>query len=324
MRTNHRNGFTLIELLVVIAIIGVLIALLLPAVQKVREAANRIKCENNLKQLSLAMHNYHDTNSTLPYGSRWSSTMYPPPPYFREGAWYDDHGWYSHLGQYIEQDNWTRLIDFEVEFSDPDNEPARRYKISLYACPSDNGLVQNEWQSNIWARLRGNYVVNFGNTNYGQRTKTDPVTHVQVPFKGAPFTFLKGRRFAEIEDGLTNTLMFSECITIGDTGAAWGGPLSDFTTSLGGQAFEGWHTPNSQQPDEEARQIPPIHALNGNPLPVYVGDTVLQSFAARSKHPGGVNASLCDGSVRFFTDAINLDVWRALSSAQGGETVTNE
>jgi prepilin-type N-terminal cleavage/methylation domain-containing protein len=318
MRTTNRVGFTLIELLVVIAIIGILIALLLPAVQKVREAANRVRCENNLKQFGLAMHNHHDNKGSLPFGSR----LYEGDTYHgHEGWWYDDHGWYSAMGPYIEQDNWAKLIDYEAAFSDPINEAARRHKISLFACPSDLGLVENEWQSVTWARLRGNYVVNFGNTNYGQLKKKDPATGDYVLFGGAPFTFRKGKRFAEITDGLSNTLMMSECITIRETGTAWGGPLSDFETSLGGQAFEAWNAPNSPYPDEEARVIPPEHALNGIPMPIYVTDTLLQSFTARSKHHGGVNASLCDGSVRFFSNSINLDAWRALSTATGNEPI---
>jgi prepilin-type N-terminal cleavage/methylation domain-containing protein len=315
MGTRNRGGFTLIELLVVIAIIGVLIALLLPAVQKVRDAAIRTKCVNNLKQLTLAMHNYHETRETLPFGSRWKPN--DPGYHGLEGSWYDDHGWYSSMGPYIEQDNWGRLINFDASFSDPVNDAARRHKTELFACPADSGLKQNEWYSVTWARLRGNYVVNFGNTNYGQRTK------LNVTFKGAPFTFIVGHRFSDLTDGLSNTLMMSECITIDDTGNDWGGPLSDFSTSLGGQAFEAWLTPNSHTPDEEARVIPPPHALNGNPLPTFVGDTQLQSFAARSKHPAGVNASLCDGSVRFVRNEITLDVWRALSTSQGSESVNS-
>jgi prepilin-type N-terminal cleavage/methylation domain-containing protein/prepilin-type processing-associated H-X9-DG protein len=314
MGTKTRGGFTLIELLVVIAIIGILIALLLPAVQKAREAANRIKCENNLKQFTLAMHNYHDAKGSLPFGSRRKPG---DPDYHGPGSWYDDHGWYSSMGPYIEQDNWAKEINYDLSFSDVANEQARRFKLPIYACPSDTGLVQNEWQSATWARIRGNYVVNFGNTNYGQKTK------LGVTFKGAPFTFQKGERFGTITDGLSNTLMMSECITISSTGNDWGGPLSDGTTSLGGQAFEGWNTPNTHNPDEEARVIPPASALNGNPMPTWVSDTQLQSFAARSKHMGGVNASLCDGSVRFFPNSIELEVWRALSSAQGGETATS-
>jgi prepilin-type N-terminal cleavage/methylation domain-containing protein/prepilin-type processing-associated H-X9-DG protein len=320
MSTRNRSGFTLIELLVVIAIIGILIALLLPAVQKVREAANRIKCDNNLKQLALAMHNHHDTKGALPFGTRRAQS---DPQYMGPGSWYDDHGWYTQTAPYIEQGNWGKLINYDLSFSAGENDMARRHMIQLFACPSDVGLQQNEWLSPTWARVRGNYVVNFGNTNYGQRSIGG--AH-GLQFKGAPFTFKIPKKFSEITDGLSNTLMMSECIVITQEDERyWGGPLSDFSTSLGGQAFEGYLTPNSTSPDQEARLIPPRDTWNGNNIdPTPAGDTLTQVFAARSKHQNGVNASLCDGSVRFFTNGVSWDVWQALTSAEGGETVNAE
>jgi prepilin-type N-terminal cleavage/methylation domain-containing protein/prepilin-type processing-associated H-X9-DG protein len=310
MNPKNRAGFTLIELLVVIAIIGILIALLLPAVQKVREAANRIKCTNNLKQLGLAMHNHHNSKNALPFGSR---RLPNDPDYRGPGAWYDDHGWYSQMGPYVEQDNWFKLINFELSFSDEANDAARRHKMPIFACP-DDGLKENEWQSPNWARLRGNYVVNFGNQTYGQSG-----THGGVHFLGAPFTFKVGVRFSEITDGLSNTLMMAEVITLESTGADWGGPLSDFTTSLGGQMFTGWLPPNSPVFDDVARHCPPPGALNGIPGCHLISDTRFQTLASRSKHPNGVNASLCDGSVRFFSNSIDWTIWRALSSSRGAE-----
>jgi prepilin-type N-terminal cleavage/methylation domain-containing protein/prepilin-type processing-associated H-X9-DG protein len=259
MSFKIRAAFTLIELLVVIAIIAVLVGLLLPAVQKVREAANRIKCNNNLKQLALAMHNYLDVNKVLPPGTRRKIN---DPAYSGPGEWYDDHGWYSQIGPFIEQGNWAKLINYKVSFSDESNDAARRFKM-----------------------------------------------------------------LSDITDGTSNTLLMAEIIatlSVGTTQDAWGGPLSDFTTSLGGQTFEGWLTPNSPTFDDVARVCPAHIALNGIPGCNLIGDnntTALQSFASRSKHAGGVNASLCDGSVRFFSNTINLATWRALSTSRGGETV---
>jgi prepilin-type N-terminal cleavage/methylation domain-containing protein len=314
MRSQSRHGFTLIELLVVIAIIAVLIGLLLPAVQKVREAAARAKCQNNLKQLSLAMHNYHDANGVLPYGAKSG----PNDPYNGPGAWYDGHGWYTGVLPYIEQSSVTALINQNLSLSDNANELGRRAKVPLFACPSDSGLQQNEWPSVTWARLRGNYVVNFGNTTYGQTAKGG------VKFGGAPFTFTKGRKLVDIKDGTSNTLMMSEVIVIETVNDGWHGPMSDFQTALGGQTFEGWLTPNSRTFDDVARVCPPVAARNTIPGCNLIGgnsSTIFQSFDARSKHSQGVNASSCDGSVRYFSNNISLDNWRALTTAEGGDTI---
>jgi prepilin-type processing-associated H-X9-DG protein len=221
------------------------------------------------------------------------------------------------MGPFIEQDNWSRLINYDKSFSDELNNQARRFKMDVFACP-DDGLKQNEWPSPTWARIRGNYVINFGNTNYGQTTKA------KVTFGGAPFGIQKSSHFADINDGLSNTLMMAEIITVGSTGDNWGGPLSDFSTSLGGQTFEAWLTPNSPVFDDVARVCPPHSAYNGIPGCNLIGDngkTPEQSFAARSKHPGGVHTSFCDGSVRFFSNTINWAAWQALSTSRGGEAV---
>lgn len=118
--------------------------------------------------------------------------------------------------------------------------------------------------------------------------------------------------------------MMGEVIVVQSVSTGWHGPLSDFNTALGGQTFEAWNTPNSPTFDDVARLCPPPNALNGIPGCNLIADSADQSIACRSKHPGGVNTSLCDGSVRFFTDGINIVTWRALATAQGGETVTND
>src|SRR5262245_38514066 len=144
MRKGHRPAFTLVELLVVIAIIGILIALLLPAIQSAREAARRTQCINNLKQSALAMTAYHSANKKLPPGSKWGPAPNNNPA---GGQYYDDHGWYSYLGPFIEEVGWSKSIDTTVPFSgNSANTAARRLKIKLFECP-DDGMVQNEWPS---------------------------------------------------------------------------------------------------------------------------------------------------------------------------------
>jgi len=313
MRRN-RLGFTLIELLVVIAIIAILIGLLLPAVQKVREAAARMKCSNNLKQLALGMHAHHDARGVLPYGAKtWTGDPYSGP-----GAWYDDFAWYGVMGPYIEQGNWFNMFNFSLSYSDAANDAARRVKIPLFACPSDAGLQENEWTTTTWARIRGNYVANWGNTDYGQNTKSG------VTFGGAPFRPRTGLKLTDLTDGTSNTLLLSESTVLLTVNTGWHGPLGETTHSVGGQTFNGWQTPNATGGDEIARLMPPAGSLNGRPTPVAASDTLTQVFAARSKHTGGVNAALSDGSIRFFRDGILLANWRALSTATGGEVNAND
>jgi prepilin-type N-terminal cleavage/methylation domain-containing protein len=318
---NSRTAFTLVELLVVIAIIGILVSMLLPAVQSAREAARRMECGNNLKQLGLAMVNYESAHGGFPPAAiSWTAADYASRG--GPGDWYDDHGWYTQIGSYIEQQNWYDKIDFKVSFSAAVNDVPRRHKIKLYRCPSDIELQENEWPSNIWARVRGNYVVNFGNTNYGQTEKAT------IKFGGAPFTYLKSTPVSAIKDGLSNTLLMGEILKLRTENAAWHGALSDFSTSLGGQTFTGWLPPNSASPDDMARFVPGVSdnvfTSNGIPVPNNIGGPEMvkqQSFAARSHHTGGVQAALCDGSVHFFSDSIDLTTWRNLSTAAGGEVV---
>lgn len=319
-----RIGFTLIELMVVIAIIGVLIALLLPAVQAAREAARRTGCVNNLKQLGIGLHNYHDAKHRLPFGAirfvgdEWQDAI-------RGHSYVNDHGWYSQMGPFIEEHAWFDRINFNRSFSDASNFSARQYPISLFGCPSDGVKFHHRNHPN-WCRAKGNYAVNFGNTNYGQSSKAG------VKFGGAPFSYRRSSRFKEITDGLSHTLLVGEIISTaeGPMPASanpyddWWGPLSETSTCEGGQIFNGWFTPNYSGSDDVVRKCPPLSGLNGIPLCLLIGDFAevpLQSFAARSHHAGGVHASLCDGSVRFFSDEIDLATWRALSTSKGGEQV---
>jgi len=315
-----RFAFTLVELLVVIAIIGILIGLLLPAINAARESGRRVSCVNHLKQLSLAMNNFNTTRGGFPAAAMsWLTKIaHPAGP----GDWYDDHGWYSQMGEFIEEKGWSKGLDMNVSLSHPKNLQGRKYMNHLYACPSDKGLQRNEWNSDTWARIRGNYMVNFGNTNYGQTNRGT------TKFGGAPFTYLKITPSNKITDGLSHTLLMSEVLVLPElssqAGGAWGGPPSDFTTALGGQTFNGWMPPNSMVGDEVARMIQAstYYTAARIPVPISVGDSRQQSFAARSRHPSCVVASCCDASVHTVNDNIDPLVWQYLSTAGGAETAS--
>jgi prepilin-type processing-associated H-X9-DG protein len=353
----------LVELLVVIAIIGILVALLLPAVQAAREAARRSQCVNNLRQLAVAMLNYESAYKGLPPMARnWTNadvTAYYHGAPGTIGTWYDDHGWYLPVMPFMEESGVADLANPDKCFSDPSNRAAREAFVPMLACPSDLGLQKNEWNSSTWSRVRGNYVVNAGNTVYGQHYVGNcPGAFPDcIEFLGAPFIPRKMGKLSQITDGTSNTLMMSEVLVLPAT-ILWSGPYSDGQTALGGQTFTGFHTPNSPLPDALARQsewwtneraIPgwieqnlPVNASGTPDPPVSVsggrrGAPALppdattdsngmkqQHIAARSKHPGGVNASRCDGSVEFYTDAIDRRVWNALTSAAGEEVFNRD
>jgi prepilin-type N-terminal cleavage/methylation domain-containing protein/prepilin-type processing-associated H-X9-DG protein len=318
----HRSGMTLVELLVVIAIIAVLVALLLPAVQSARAAARRVSCGNNMKQLALGLLAYESANACLPpMAVRWEDTdswlgSATRSNFFAANRWFNDHGWYTLIGPQIEQLAWHSSIVFEKSFSDEVNLAPRKVKIPLFGCPED-GLKENEWSHRTWSRVRGNYVVNAGNTDYGQTTKDG------IEFGRAPFAPRAGVQLAAIRDGLSNTLLASEVITTLSS-EWWGGPISDFSISLGGQTFTGWLGPNSPTPDEAARECPRPEQYNGIPGCTLTSPDEESSkrgaYAARSKHAGGVTAAMCDGSVHFVVDSVDLlGVWRPMTTARGGE-----
>jgi prepilin-type N-terminal cleavage/methylation domain-containing protein len=372
---RKRNAFTLVELLVVIAIIGVLVALLLPAVQSAREAARRSQCANNLRQLGVAHLNYEAAkkgfvpmakffwNSATAVGALQpgykDAAAYPVPPGDRPGGWYDDHGWYIPLMPYIEQAQVTNLGNPKMPISHPSNLQVRKALIPLHACPSDIGLQKNEWDSGpnptTWARVRSNYVVNAGNTIYGQHDVGAACPGTTTPalcrFGGAPVTGGKVTALKSITDGTANTLLMSE-IRVLPENFGWGGPYSDTQTALGGQIFTAWNPPNSQVADCLCRAgdwagnpgvregfesqgmlwpqgIAPCGYYGEQRLPVstdataeriftidgYSGGHMLVVQSARSHHAGGVNASRCDASVKFYADSIDPATWNALSSA---------
>ncbi|MBD3673001.1 MAG: DUF1559 domain-containing protein [Planctomycetaceae bacterium] len=297
LRRNSRSlrGFTLIELLVVIAIIAVLVALLLPAVQQAREAARRSSCKNNLKQLGLAMHNYHDVYTKFPRGAYsccWGTWQVAILPYIEQAAVYQIY------------ENSGGNDSTGPRYGSGVNLQVTRKRFNVLSCPSD---LENAPISRITSH---NYVVNFGNTSYGQGTVNG------VKFLGAPFGRSRCYAMRDAVDGTSNTLLMAEVLQGQGRdlrGFSWWGDASQFTTYL---------TPNSALPD----RIYTSYYCNNDPilnLPCAASTSANPTmFASRSRHVGGVQTLLMDGSVRFISENIDLNTWRALSTPKGGEVIS--
>jgi prepilin-type N-terminal cleavage/methylation domain-containing protein/prepilin-type processing-associated H-X9-DG protein len=345
--TSHRRGFTLIELLVVIAIIAVLIALLLPAVQAAREAARRAQCVNNLKQIGIAMHNYHSALSSLPPGGMsivdgtWQLFILP---FLELNNLYNA---YNQFGTYeIPGSGGVKNTDGDLRYGGVCQLTVTSSRISTLTCPTDT--INDQGYPSAIASMPvsfHNYVVNFGSFGYYQQLSTAPNgyggTTFSAPYppgnwNGAPFSDAEASyyparlvvyTFASITDGLSNTLMNSECIQ----GHPYNGnnDLRGFTWWGEAATFSGWLGPNSPLPDveESTGYCPAIYPAMAplNP-PCTAPYTTTQGvvYAARSRHPGGVNTLFCDGSVRFVKNSINLATWQALCSSQGGEVISSD
>ncbi len=301
-RSTLSRGFTLIELLVVIAIIAVLIALLLPAVQQAREAARRSACQNNLKQIGLALHNYHDVHKSFPvgqYGCCWGTWNVAIMPFIDQRNLSDRYEHNRKFGVPVDNARYGHAV----------NLPVTRTRLEVLTCPSD---TPNAPISRITSH---NYAVNFGNTAYTQGTVNG------VTFLGAPFVYSgsvgKTAALRDLRDGASSTMLVAEVLQGVGTdlrGFSWWGDASQFTTYL---------APNAKLPDRiySATYCQNLPAQN---LPCAVSTTTDPTmFAARSRHSGGIQTVLGDGSCRFVSENIDLRIWRGISTSRGAETIGN-
>jgi len=305
-RCRHK-GFTLIELLVVIAIIAILIGLLLPAVQKVREAAARMKCSSNMRQVAIALHSYHDANNALPPG-QYNNFYGNDAPYIR-GCWVHP------VLPYLEQGNLSRLF----EACNTANGWAllstkKDTLVPPLVCPSDPSspktttIDTNTTTAGITEMqgLHTNMVVCAGSTGYGGGLNTNGI-----------FSVKSKTRLTDITDGTSSTCMVSEILVVPDQG----------TNDLRGRYSNSWYgnswfstvySPNSTVPDQVGYQgvstvRAPSTQNSGNPF-----------LLARSGHTGGVNVGMADASVRFISNSINAQTWNSLGTKNNGEVVQND
>jgi prepilin-type N-terminal cleavage/methylation domain-containing protein len=303
---NKKNkAFTLVELLVVIAIIGILIALLLPAIQAAREAARRMTCSNNLKQWGLGMQSYENANKCFPPGVSTGSACLGVPGCISPDNSVGPNGEYRRstfvvdLWPFMELGGNIARYDRKYCFYAPVNRPATRDSVEFYYCPSDRVGVWNADPYTI--RSRGNYVTSWGYCDYFQTTTTtgDP------PRIGA-FGTNRRAKIKEIKDGLAHTLFLGEVRQSAyDQDFDFRGDF--FNNDTGAAQFMTLYTPNSGVDSTACGGSTP-----NIPGPCTMGGPVFVS--SRSKHRGGVQASCGDGAVHFYSNEIDIAVWRGLSS----------
>jgi prepilin-type N-terminal cleavage/methylation domain-containing protein/prepilin-type processing-associated H-X9-DG protein len=286
---SRPSGFTLIELLVVISIIGVLIALLLPAVQRAREAARRIQCVNNLKQIGLALHSYQDAHGCLPSGYTYAL-----------GYQWGGFGWATMILPGVEQKSLFNAANFDLPLWSDANTTVATTAINFYLCPSDETSQGRSLVRDPYKYAMASYVGSFGPGDLD----------VQPEDRRGLFSRNSCTKFAEVTDGLSQTLAVAERHNgkfpkvIGSEGhvfaeTVWvGAIMEDYKDAHGHTTlFVTGHTPTSPSFDDQD---------------------------AASRHDGGTNFAFLDGSVRFIKNSIDLKVYQSLSTRAGGEVISSD
>lgn len=306
----YRNGFTVVELLVVLAIIAVLVALLVPAAQQAREAARRVTCQNNLKNLGLAMHNYHDVALVFPFGfdeheTFWSAMLLPQ---LEQASLYQLLVW-SESGN----GNWNH--DYST------NETACAVVLPVFRCPSMPGPVQQD-DEGIPNRAPVSYRAVAGGNAVSDDLSTIPPGYPMVALEmqaglDGLFFGCSSKRFRSVTDGTSNTLMIGESAT--DIQNTIDGQRLDYW-AFGGPQIGSWKCINGETGGTEYSE-----AIGSTFGPLNTGGVesirVVAEVSFGSHHPSGATFTLADGSVRFISDSIDQGILRGLGSISGGEVV---
>lgn len=321
--SRPRPGFTLVELLVVIAIIGILIALLLPAVQAAREASRRSQCMSNQKQVVLAMHNFESAKKHFPAGYIFHPrlpadgiTLGPGPPGTTA---------FSRLLEYIEQGNVEHLYDHNYRNNSTVNKLAVEQQIPVYQCPSDGSQGRWAYRSDKDKRWgRSNYVVCMGSDTMMLGGGNWPSEYTHLSETDGAFRIDGVRKVANFTDGTSKTAMVSELLSgIHDLLKSGGWDMRGVWAyhPMGSASYTHLHTPNSSAPDKLYMGTFVHSPEAGLPADNGFNNFKTHHAAARSRHPGGVQVGFGDGHVSFYSDAVDWELWQALSTLANGETI---
>jgi prepilin-type N-terminal cleavage/methylation domain-containing protein/prepilin-type processing-associated H-X9-DG protein len=315
------TGFTLVELLVVIAIIGVLVALLLPAIQAARESARRTQCTNKMRQLGIALQNYHDTYKRFPIGGQGNNL---------------DNASLTHTGgpvriafavflfPFIEEGTLYQRYDFTNSTLNQATVANSPFAVSqpCYTCPSDEPQQCTLCDQGNSLDFKGNYGVNWGPwtfdcqfvdpTTQTRAAKCTTDSRIAARLHNAPFHIQYGAKMSQITDGTSKTFAMLEMVQIPQISACdrrgriWNDDFGCYQISAR-------YTPNSGSSDSSACEDRPDYHCSDS------SNAQEARLMARSRHPGGVNVVMCDASVHFISDSISLLAWQASSTMAGGE-----
>jgi prepilin-type N-terminal cleavage/methylation domain-containing protein/prepilin-type processing-associated H-X9-DG protein len=317
------GGFTLIELLIVITIIGILISLLLPAVQAAREAARRLQCQNNLKQVGLALRSFESQNDAFPAGTM--SKMRFSYEYTEvSGPGYEWPCFLHFLLPYLEQQGYYDALrgpyfDIQNPWGAPDDWPlaARNVSLSVLLCPSDalggNFATNPNWAS--FPMLKGNYLGIFSGLNDSDGFNAGNQRQLAV------FRYFRGTPIAKITDGTSNTMAVAEYLKGVDSNDVRGwfytnraGSKTLYVTlgpnSAAPDNINGYFCPGGGSPNDPSANLPCTSAGNDD------------YASPRSRHPGGVNTVFCDGSVHFIQNSIDMQTWQSLGWIADGNAIS--